>query len=797
MGKRQAVGRPNFNYPQKPKFRKELRKNNRIEKKQKKNSFFMKRAADKILSSLGISDNSISGSKDFERKNEVEVAGTDQVYQKKQRKDLKQIKKTNEKVNNGQKTLGSNNNDTADSGKKKFENHQKEVQRVRKKQLRDENKREERIIKQLEKKLHLNKRKSKGLPKSFSEDGLDYVLEMCDPDKRTALAKEESAFFRGESDTESDQEDDARKKKKVKVEETPEESDEEKGESEVDTEFSTDDEGENIAVEKEETEDDDTGSEGVDVEDDSESDEEDLKEKYSEDTHQEEEEESASDNDENEDNSQHKEVWEDIYGRLRDKKGNVIVCNSASTTGKYIPPALRAIAAESDVFNKEEKARLVRTMKGLLNRLSDSNLSSITDQVEGFYGNHSRSLVNTSLFELIFESIVSPVLAPERLIMVHCLLVSALHANVGPEIGARFLEILAEKIKQGFDDPEIAADENKTADNLVWLICSLYIYKVTASSMVYSLMRRFVDRFLVKDIELILLVLKTVGFMLRKDDPLSLKELIASIQLKASQTGSSKEEARVRFMLETLSAIKNNNMSKIKQYDQEQIEHFRKVLRNAIRKGSSITTLNVSYEELINISNRGRWWLVGSAWSNPSKEISQDIEGEKTPTANAAIRYSQKLLDLAAKMRMNTDVRRNIFCILMSAEDYMEAFEQLLRVNFSSEQRKEIIYVILECALREKVHNPYYSALALKFSTYDRTYQMTLQFALWDKLKEIHSLDLQRMSNLAQFYQTLIAEKGLPISALKVRWFYFSIFFFAFIFFWNEDVKQNQIRCTD
>ncbi len=37
------------------------------------------------------------------------------------------------------------------------------------------------------------------------------------------------------------------------------------------------------------------------------------------------------------------------------------------------------------------------------------------------------------------------------------------------------------------------------------------------------------------------------------------------------------------------------------------------------------------------------------------------------------------MLDLARKQRMNTDIRRNIFCVLMSSEDYLDAFEKLLR----------------------------------------------------------------------------------------------------------------------
>lgn len=43
------------------------------------------------------------------------------------------------------------------------------------------------------------------------------------------------------------------------------------------------------------------------------------------------------------------------------------------------------------------------------------------------------------------------------------------------------------------------------------------------------------------------------------------------------------------------------------------------------------------------------------------------------------LQYSTKILELAHKQRMNTDIRKNIFCVLMSSEDYLDAFEKLLR----------------------------------------------------------------------------------------------------------------------
>lgn len=44
-----------------------------------------------------------------------------------------------------------------------------------------------------------------------------------------------------------------------------------------------------------------------------------------------------------------------------------------------------------------------------------------------------------------------------------------------------------------------------------------------------------------------------------------------------------------------------------------------------------------------------------------------------------SFQVSSKILELARKQRMNTDVRRNIFCTIMTSEDFLDAFEKLLK----------------------------------------------------------------------------------------------------------------------
>lgn len=119
-------------------------------------------------------------------------------------------------------------------------------------------------------------------------------------------------------------------------------------------------------------------------------------------------------------------------------------------------------------------------------------------------------------------------------------------------------------------------------------------------------------------------------------------------------------------MLDVLNAIKSNNISRIPSYDPTLNEHLRKVLKTLCSNGKYVTALNITLNDLMNVQNRGKWWVIGSAWSGNITDISGSIK----PTAHKKEqeKFSTELLELAKKQRMNTDERRNIFCILMSAE---------------------------------------------------------------------------------------------------------------------------------
>lgn len=477
----------------------------------------------------------------------------------------------------------------------------------------------------------------------------------------------------------------------------------------------------------------------------------------------------------NQRNKKNSELKEDIYGRLVDKKGNIV------KTEKYVPPAQRLenLLKQSNSENSVQLQRLHKQINGLFNRLSTSNIVSILNQiVQMVYSNqYTRYDIMETIYNLIDNSIIkSNCMTPHRLIVEHAALISALTTSVGVELGANLLQRLCQKLNKNLSDPIYFNVENKTFDNLILFLSNLYHFKLFSSNLLIDLLSENLlelidmDEKLEKIIDLILLILRSVGFSLRKDAPIQLKDLVIKLQSKINslKNNQSNEEInnRLKFMIESINAIKNNDIRRLDTFDQQPIELIKKQMKNSFKEDQIL--LNISYKDLVNVEQTGRWWIVGSAWSNRELSIEKSTSTKKEE--NKSVQdgmFSEKILKLAKEQRMNTDIRKAIFCIIISAEDYTDAFIKLVKLSLKKQQEREIIYVIFHCALNEKKSNPYYSFLMQKFCEYDRRFRMTLQFHTWDKVKMMSEMKSQQISNFATMYSHLIGTGAMSLSVLK------------------------------
>ncbi|KAM4533657.1 nucleolar MIF4G domain-containing protein 1 isoform 2-T2 [Odontesthes bonariensis] len=616
------------------------------------------------------------------------------------------------------------------------------LQESRKMALLEANEQEDREIKKLERRLGLNKRKNrKTLPQSFVTDGLDYILGVLDS----------GSSAMGVYDDDDDDDDNMHMAKENF--EKLEEHDSLVSGAEEDNE----DEMASVGSDNDDDDEEEMGDDDDDDEEEEEEEEEEVEEEEKDDDNDELNESDAADSDD-----EIEEETEEEADGPDTKTSTLEPEDVTTTTGKYVPPQLRNTG---DDKRKAELEKLKRNVKGLLNRLSEPNMAFVCGQLEELYMSCSRNDMSNTLTEVMLAACVTPTLMPDRLLMEHVLLVSILHHAVGLEVGAHFLETVVRK----FDDAYKSPSESKECDNLIAIVAHLYNFQVVHSVLIFDILKLLMGTFTEKDIELILFVLRNVGFALRKDDALALKELISEAQHKARGMGSMlQDQTRVRFMLETMLALKNNDMRKIPGYDPEPMERLRKLQRTLINRSAagSDMKLRVSLENILAAEQVGRWWIVGSSWSGAPMITKQGDATTKQSSAEG--QFSANVLELARKQRMNTEVRRNIFCVLMTSEDYLDAFEKLLRMGLKDKQEREIVHVLMDCCLQEKTFNAFYAVLGEKFCSHNRRFQMTFQFSLWDKFKELTNLPSNTFNNLIQLVTHFLQRKCFSLSLLKV-----------------------------
>ena len=95
----------------------------------------------------------------------------------------------------------------------------------------------------------------------------------------------------------------------------------------------------------------------------------------------------------------------------------------------------------------------------------------------------------------------------------------------------------------------------------------------------------------------------------------------------------------------------------------------------------------LKWSKLLDPDKKGQWWLSGDMAS--TRENVEEVAGVIDKEAVEA----QTMLQLAASQRMNTESRKAIFCIIMSGEDYIDAFEKLLRLDLHA--KKVLSFVLI------------------------------------------------------------------------------------------------------
>ncbi|KAG9452088.1 hypothetical protein H6P81_004992 [Aristolochia fimbriata] len=443
--------------------------------------------------------------------------------------------------------------------------------------------------------------------------------------------------------------------------------------------------------------------------------------------------------------------------KVTEKKEGTVAPKS-DALGKYVPPHLRSRRGSE----LEEHSQIRRRIRGLLNRLSESKIESITDEISTIFRSVVRSVGCQIVNEEVLASYSGQPRGNEQSAATFAAFIAGMTCLVGIDFSAQLMVSLA----QSFEEQYLKEDEN-CMRNLTLLLSYLCIFGVCSSDLLYDFLFVLSQRMTELDVSTIMTILQCCGMKLRGDDPASMKDFVLNIQNRVNELKSSSESTtdgqpkiknkRMEFMLETICDIKNNK----RRSKEDPVQHTR--IKKWLQKlrVQDVVLRGLKWSKLLDPQKKGQWWFSGdiSSASNDIEEVANTIDKDAAE--------AQKLLQIAAAQRMNTDARRAIFCVIMSGEDYIDAFEKILRLDLSGKQDREIMRVLVECCLQEKLFNKYYSALSSKLCSHDKNHKFTLQYCLWDHFKDLESMELRRLMNLARFITEMLASYSLSLAVLK------------------------------
>jgi len=495
-------------------------------------------------------------------------------------------------------------------------------------------------------------------------------------------------------------------------------------------------------------------------------DEEDEKEEEEEEEESDDEEEESADEEEDEDEEDDEEEEEE-----EEKEEKTVAAPSAA---KYIPPAQRALmaAAAGKSPGFEQCARQIR---GLMNRMGEANVAGIVNDVAELAQKFPRLEVCDAATKEIMIALTEGPRASDQYSAAVAGFVAGIAGSIGPEAGARFASAICVKLEQ-----EQMDSKARSCSNLVNVLARLYTCGLLPSACCYGFLVTLAKSLTELDSTLMLALLRIAGNRLRSEDPVGMKEFIMALQSRVAELQKERGDGedggqlskRARLMLEMVIDLKNNKKRDSAQdTGKDQWGYptaLGKWLRGTNMGEATVALRALTYEKLIKTENqKGQWWLPEAAGTEEwfAARAAQGAIAEQA----GKTREGGELLQLAKQMRMNTETRRAIFCVVMGADDYADALERLLRLPLADKQDREIPRVLLECCLQEKAYNPYYEVLGTKLSERQRTHRLTFQLCIWDQLKEIDdpSCSVRRISNLARFFAGLVLSNTLSPTAFK------------------------------
>ena len=290
-------------------------------------------------------------------------------------------------------------------------------------------------------------------------------------------------------------------------------------------------------------------------------------------------------------------------------------------------------------------------IKRILNKLTFENLEFSLKEISKLFQENSRRVISNEIVSVFLE-ISKTEFTSLQVIVLNGFLTVIFHM-VGLEFGSLLVEGIILNLQELQDQRECPLVSSFNVS-----LSYLYIFNVISCGLIYDVIKSCLQTLHEHDVEILLKILRIAGQKIRNDDPNALREIIEILNIKLLEKKD--QSTRLKFMAESIMDLKNNRVRR--KFDQnDDVVRLKKFIQNYLAKisVSQIEPLRFGVGDILAIGEKGRWWLVGSAWAGVEPTL---------PSLPVAEAVNQELYSLARSQKMNTDVRKTIFVTIMSSE---------------------------------------------------------------------------------------------------------------------------------
>lgn len=132
---------------------------------------------------------------------------------------------------------------------------------------------------------------------------------------------------------------------------------------------------------------------------------------------------------------------------------------------------------------------------------------------------------------------------------------------------------------------------------------------------------------------------------------------------------------------------------------------------------------------------------------------------------DVALKQHKDLAQSAIKFGLKTKLKQAVFCQIMSANDYLDAFTNVMQLKLQALEERVLCQIICKLASESKTFNPFFSLLAIQLCNFNSRFKFSFQVVIWDRLKDLPPG--KSTINFAKFTAELVCKFSLSLALLK------------------------------